>query len=421
MPFVRISSSAPYRLSLAALILAFSTATLPSLGLAKVEPKSTAVFDEAWRLVRDNFYDEKMKGLDWKKVGDRHRENYATAKTSEERSAAINNLLDELKSSHMIHLTPDKPAYFELVDIFRYGLRDEIRRHLSYGTISYPGIGIITRKINGKVFTLGVLTGLPADKAGLKTGDEILTVDGKPFAPIASFRGKLGQKVEISIRRKENGTPINITVIPETIKPGDAFETAMRDGARIIEANGKRIGYIHVWSYAGHRYQEILQTELAQGRLKDADALIWDLRDGWGGARGRFLDIFNPRAPDITMKVRGEPLDYASFRWRKPAAALINKGTRSGKEVLAYGFKKYGYGDLIGTRTAGALLAGRGYLLSDGTFLMIAVADVKIDGDRLEAKGLEPTIEVPFDFRYSAGRDPQLDKAVEILSSAPRG
>jgi carboxyl-terminal processing protease len=110
-----------------------------------------------------------------------------------------------------------------------------------------------------------------------------------------------------------------------------------------------------------------------------------------------------------------------NVRWRKPVALLINGGTRSGKEVLAYGFKKYGYGQVVGTRTAGAVLAGRCHLLSDGSLLMIAVNDVTVDGERLEGKGVEPTVEVSFDLPYASGRDPQLDKAVQILSEVGGG
>jgi len=54
--------------------------------------------------------------------------------------------------------------------------------------------------------------------------------------------------------------------------------------ARVIESNGRRIGYVHVWCYAGSIHQRALEHLLSQGALKDADALIWDLRDGWGGA-----------------------------------------------------------------------------------------------------------------------------------------
>jgi carboxyl-terminal processing protease len=266
-----------------------------------------------------------------------------------------------------------------------------------------------------------VLAGLAADKAGLKTGDEILTVDGAPFQPVQSFQDKVGSAVTLSVRRERDGAVSVIELRPERIEPGKALRLAMRESARIIEANGKRIGYIHVWSYAGKDYQDILEEELSSGKLKDADALVWDLRDGWGGASPDYLDLFNARAPDMTFTKRSGEADFASFKWRKPVAVLVNGGTRSGKEVLAYGFKKYGYGEVIGTRTAGALLAGRGFLLSDGSFLMVAVNDVAVDGERLEGKGVMPTIEVPLDIPYSAGADPQLDKAVAVLSDASRG
>jgi carboxyl-terminal processing protease len=384
------------------------------------ESKTAEVFDEAARLVRDNFFDPQLRGKDWDVVIARHKPRYLAATTDKDRSGAINAMLAELEASHMIYATAEQPAYYQLVDIFRYGLRKEIEKHFPNG-VSYPGIGIFTREIDGRTFVTGVLPGLAADKAGLKTGDEILTVEGAPFEPVQSFRDKVGSAITISVRRARGGPVSVIELRPEGIEPGKAFRSAMRESARIIEANGKRIGYIHVWSYAGNDYQDILEEELASGKLKDADALIWDLRDGWGGASPSYLDLFNARAPDMTFTKRSGETEFASFKWRKPVAMLVNGGTRSGKEVLAYGFKKYGYGEVIGTRTAGALLAGRGFLLSDGSFLMVAVNDVSVDGERLEGKGVMPTIEVPLDVPYSAGADTQLDKAVEILSDASRG
>ena len=384
------------------------------------QAQKVEVFDEAARLVRDRFYDPKFGGKNWNAIVDRYRPRFVEAGDKTAKAAVINDMLGELGASHMIYATDDEPAYYQLVDIFRYGLRDDIRKHFPNG-ISYPGIGIFTREIEGKTFVSGVLAGQPADRSGLKTGDEIVSVDGARFEPVASFRGKVGAAVKFEIRREKNGPLSSLEIRPQRIEPRKAFQTAMRDSARVIEANGKRVGYIHVWSYAGEDYQDILEEELSKGKLKDADALIWDLRDGWGGARPQFLDIFNARAPDLTFTERSGKTSYAGFKWRKPAAVLINGGTRSGKEVLTYGFKKYGYGEVIGTQTAGALLAGRGFLLSDGSFLMVAVNDVAVDGERLEAKGVEPTIAVPFDIRYSAGADPQLDKAIEVLAEGSRG
>lgn len=403
----------------AALLIGPAGSGLPAFAeapRAETKDRATAeVFDEAVRLVRQNFYDSNLKGRDWDALAARHRQPYLEARTPKERSKVINALLAELDASHMIHAMADDPAYYQLADIFRHGLRRDLPKHFPNG-ISYPGIGIFTREIGGKTFVTGVLAGLAGDKAGLRVGDEIISVDGAPFEPVASFRDKVPSDVKVEIRRERDGPVSEISVRPQRIEPGKAFRSAMRDSARIIEAGGKKLGYIRVWSYAGQDYQDILVEELSTGKLKDADALIWDLRDGWGGAQPRYLDLFNTRAPDMTFTERNGETKFASFRWRKPAAVLVNGGTRSGKEVLTYGFKKYELGQVIGTRTAGALLAGRGFLLSDGSFLMVAVNDVAVDGERLEGIGVEPTIEVPFEIPYAAGRDPQLERAIEVLS-----
>lgn len=386
---------------------------------ATAEPQAksdTDVFDEAWRLVQNKFYDRNLLGLDWEAVGNKYRGAYAEAKTDAERSAAINAMLDELGVSHTHHFIKEQPAYYQLVDIFSWPLRRDIPKYFSGGAITYSGIGIFTKTIDGKTFVSGVLAGLPADTAGLRVGDEIISADGSSFEPVGSFHGKEGEAVVLAIRRDANGPVTTIAVRPQRIKPDDAFESAMRDSARIIEANGRRIGYIHVWSYAGRSYQEILEAALSEGKLKDADALIWDLRDGWGGARPSFLRIFDPHGPTMILSERNGDTERVGFRWRKPVVLLTNNGTRSGKEVLTYGFKKNGYGEVIGEPTAGALLAARAFLLSDGSLLILAVNDVTVDGERLEGKGVVPTIEVPFELPYAAGKDPQLNRAISVLS-----
>ncbi len=386
---------------------------------ATAEPQAKSdkdVFDEAWRLVQNKFYDRNLSGLDWEAVGNKYRGAYAEAKTDAERSGAINAMLDELGVSHTHHFIKEQPAYYQLVDIFSWPLRHDIPKYFSGGAITYSGIGIFTKTIEGKTFISGVLAGLPADTAGLRVGDEIISADGSSFEPVGSFRGKEGEAVALAIRRDANGPVTTIAVRPQRIKPDDAFESAMRDSARIIEANGRRIGYIHVWSYAGRSYQEILEAALSDGKLKDADALIWDLRDGWGGARPSFLRIFDPHGPTMILSERNGDTEMVGFRWRKPVVLLTNNGTRSGKEVLTYGFKKNGYGEVIGEPTAGALLAARAFLLSDGSLLILAVNDVTVDGERLEGKGVVPTIEVPFELPYAAGKDPQLNRAISVLS-----
>src|SRR6266581_3289677 len=107
--------------------------------------------------------------------------------------------------------------------------------------------------------------------------------------------------------------------------------------------------------------------------------------------------------------------ELRNVKWRKPVAMLVNGGTRSGKEILAYGFKKYQLGEVIGTRTEGAVLAATAFLIDDG-LLLLAVGDVQVDGERLEGVGVAPTIEVQADPASTGLGDPQLDRAIAVLS-----
>ena len=130
-----------------------------------------------------------------------------------------------------------------------------------------------------------------------------------------------------------------------------------------------------------------------------------------------YLDLFDPRGPTVAMIGRNGQVHLQGVKWRRPAALLINGGTRSGKEILAYGFKKYRFGEVIGTSTTKAVLAATAFMMHDGSLLLLAVDDVRVDDERLEGVGVTPTIEVPFQADYSAGADPQLARAVEVLSA----
>jgi carboxyl-terminal processing protease len=215
---------------------------------------------------------------------------------------------------------------------------------------------------------------------------------------------------------------MTLSVTPVAIHPNAMFLRGLQASARVVAAaNGVRVGYVHVWSYAGGVYQRALEDLIVDGPLRDADALVWDPRDGWGGAKPQYLDLFNPNAPTMQMTDRSGHIGIEDVKWRKPVVMLVNRGTRSGKEVLAFGFKQYHLGEIIGTQTAGAVLAASAFLMDNGDLLLLAVADVTVDGQRLEGFGVRPTIEVPFDPIYAAGRDPQLDRAVQVLSERIKG
>lgn len=377
-----------------------------------------AVFDEVVNLVEKRFYDPDLNGLDWKAVASEHRARVTADMDREDFAAEVNQMLARLETSHTRFVTKDSPVWHQLVGIFarRSGpLARALAPHLAGGAPLYDGIGILTQTRSEGTFIIGVLEGHPAHKAGLLTGDRLISVEDAPFHPLRSFEGRAGRKVAVTVERRP-GETVTISVTPDRLDGRNLFRKAMRESARIIERNGKRIGYIHAWSYAGDVFQEILANAVLYGPLKDADALVLDVRDGWGGANPTYLQLFADEAMRFTMTRRdGRSTRFASA-WDRPVVLLVNEGSRSGKELIAYGFRTLGTGPIVGERTAGAVVAGRLNALSDGSLLYLAVADVTIDGKRLEGTGVAPDIEVPFDPAYAAGADPQLDRATAVAA-----
>jgi carboxyl-terminal processing protease len=378
-----------------------------------------AVLEEVWQTVRDHFFDPRLHGLDWNAVRARYAPLAAAAASDEALATVINAMLAELHASHTELYTPAEPAYYQLADIFSGALRHRgLERAFPGRKIAYAGIGVFTwSDSQGRCFVTGVIEDAPAQRAGVLVGDEIVAADGAPFRPVLSFRNKVGSPVALSIRRESNGPVRQLTVTPAELQPHEIFLRGLQASARLISVrDGLRIGYVHVWSYAGRAYQEALEELIGTGVLKDADALVLDLREGWGGAVPEYLDLFNARAPTMQVRNRDGRTELDNVKWRRPAALLVNERSRSGKEVLAYGFKKYRLGEVIGSRTSGAVLAATAFLMNNGDLLLLAVDDVRVDGERLEGTGVTPTIPVPFDSSYAAGRDPQLGRAIEVLS-----
>ena len=374
-----------------------------------------STFEGVWQTVRDRFYDPHLNGLDWPAVRERYQRGGRSRRPLTSAWLTLSTVCCPNCTHRTRTTTPsDEPEYYQLADIFAGALRRRgLDRAFPGGRISYPGIGILSRPaLSGGSVITGVIEGTPAEKAGLLAGDEIVSADGAPFEPVRSFRDKVGKQVVLTLRRGRRCQQLPVT--PVDIEPNKMFLDGMRASARVVQANGRRIGYVHVWCYAGYAYQEALERLLSEGMLKDADALIWDLRDGWGGAVPEYLDLFNPRAPTMQVTDRYGAQEFENVKWRKPVAMLINGGTRSGKEVLAYGFKKYRLGEVIGTRTEGAVLAATAFLIGGG-LLLLAVEDVQVDGERLEGVGVTPTIEVQP--TSGGGDDPQLNRAIALLSA----
>ncbi|MCX7596828.1 MAG: S41 family peptidase, partial [Fischerella sp.] len=211
-----------------------------------------------------------------------------------------------------------------------------------------------------------------------------------------------------------------IAIAPKIFDAKTMFIEAQKASVQTIQREGKKIGYIHIWSHAANEDEQQLQQEMIYGRLKDADGLILDFRDGWGGGDVNSLNLFTAKTgPSVTSVSRdGKKYTYIS-QWKKPVAMLINEGSRSSKEIYAYGFQQHKIGPVIGSQTAGAVVAGRPFFMQDGSLLYVAVADVFVNGNqRLEGKGVMPDINVPLPLEYAQGADPQKERAIEVVLAA---
>ncbi len=134
---------------------------------------------------------------------------------------------------------------------------------------------------------------------------------------------------------------------------------------------------------------------------------------GWCGTKLPY-PCLTARSEASIHKADQEKVNY-SPTWNKPVVLLIDDSVRSGKEIFAYGFKKWQRGEVIGTTTAGAVSGGRAFKLSHGIVLYLAVLTCEVDGEVLEGAGVEPTIVVSVDRKSAGGKDPVIEKGLQVL------
>lgn len=383
-----------------------------------------------------------MKQLDWPTRAKAARASVIGAATAEGAVRQINALLSELHTSHTGLFTLDDYDYYALLDIVGAGIdREFLSRHFWGTGPYYPGIGAFTRELDGHHFVDGVLEGSPAERAGLKYGDEILSVDGSPYSPIAAFRGRIGAAADLAVRRAADVPPEHLAVPVVPLRPAAAFSAATEASARIIEGNDRWAGYVHVWaSGESTSFKNALRKFQPSGQLidfralgiasqapariniKPLDSLIVDMRGRVGGniaVVGDFLDqLAKPYWGNWqTINRRGPAAGLgASFRGR--SVLLIDQHTRSAAEIMAYGYRQSGLGTVLGTRSAGAVLSGQLVLMPGDLLLYVPVSGHAFDGHPLEGVGVTPDHVVARPLPYAAGADPVLDAAVELLTDA---
>ena len=298
-------------------------------------------------------------------------------------------------------------------------LSDDLKGELS-------GVGIEVGEKNGKLTVIAPIDGTPADKAGIKSGDFIATIDGVDSKSLTideavnRIRGEKGTEVKLTIVRGSEA-PKEFKITREVINvPSVSFE--MKDG---------NIGYIKIRRFGEDTAQLVKDAGLTL-KSQGAKAIVLDLRDNPGGYLEASVDVASEfmssgmvvEERSKKMKTKVHNVQPGGALTDIPLVVLINGGSASASEILAGALNDNGRAVLIGEKSYGKgsvqeviCLNGTSLFSSNcnGPSLKVTVAHwYTPKGVNISKEGIMPALEVKLtDEDSNNNRDPQLQKAIE--------
>lgn len=310
-----------------------------------------------------------------------------------------------------------------------YMTEDEFASLVQQTSGTYAGIGIVVTPGEDNLITVvSPIEGTPGERAGIKSGDKILKVDGKEFSAenmdeaVKVMKGEPNTKVVLTIMRKDkdgNSNIFDVEIVREQIR-------LITVKSNIIDDN---IGYIKITSFDELTYKDF-KTELNKLAKRNIKGLIIDLRNNPGG----LLDVCAQIADELlgegdivyteTKTGRREYIKSNKSMVDYPLVVLVNGASASASEILAGAIKDHGRGLLIGTTTFGKGVVQRIIDLQDGTGLKLTISEYFTpNGTNIHGVGIEPDIvvELPEDVEEigveNLKEDTQLRKAIEEIKS----
>jgi tricorn protease len=369
------------------------------------------VFKEAWRVMKNRFYDPKMHGVDWAAAKETYEPLLADVADTEELHNVIMQMIGELNASHTGVSGGGDPAE-----------RDQERLQTRS-----PGFEL---KPDGSGYyqVANILKKGPADHDYVKitAGNYILAVNGKELKTSDNywkfFNLVPGRKFEFMVNSKPQADGAwSVTIEPITPQALSALEYESWVDSRkamVEKLTGGEIGYLHIQAMNAQSYEKF-QRNLLENLGKKA--LIIDERfNGGGGIDQELLVILNQRKKYESYRGRDSvevPRPVQAFLG--PMVVLQNERSASNAEMFPEGFRTLGLGKVIGVPTYGAVIGTGSYRLLDGSSLRTPSYGVyTADGKNFENYGVPPDILVdntPADFL--SARDRQIEKAVEVLKA----
>jgi len=358
-----------------------------NLQQGKLEAIDFSTFWDAWQIIKDKY------------VGAENLNNQDLV------YGAVSGLLDALKDPYSVFFSPSDATKFN----------EDISGEFS-------GIGAQIDVKNGQLMIIAPLKGSPAEKAGLRAGDEILKIDEKSTAgviideAVKLIRGDKGTAVVLTILRQGWSDSKDISIIRDTIQVPTIDLKTLDDN----------IAYIHLYNFYEQAPMLFYQTAMKLA-TQNPKGIILDLRDNPGGYLDAAINIagwFLKSGEKVVSEEFRSPdqnqvfTSYGSGLFKNtPIVILINGGSASASEILAGAIKDDRNVKLIGEKSFGKGTVQELETLKDGSMVKITVAHWRMPaGELIDKNGIEPDYKVSLtDDDIKASRDPQLDKAVEVL------
>lgn len=285
---------------------------------------------------------------------------------------------------------------------------------------SFGGVGIVLGAKDKVLTVISPIEGTPGEKAGIKSGDEIVKIDGQDTKGLAldeavsKIRGPEGTKVTLTIRRGQETKDYALT----------------RSNIQIKTVSGKmlpdNVGYIRISMFNENTGSDLAKKyqELEKEGMK---AIVLDLRDNPGGLLDESVKVANkfvPKGPVVSVITRDGRRDTSTSNLeavKYPCAVLINGGSASASEIVAGAVQDTGAGTLVGTKSYGKGSVQTLMRLDKDDAIKLTIAKYYTPKDRsINGIGIEPDVKVELPEHVQPGlevKDVQLDKAVEIVKS----
>jgi tricorn protease len=279
----------------------------------------------------------------------------------------------------------------------------------------------VSRIARGDVWDPDTTSPLTGPGVNLSVGDLVLAINGQPLSaqvtPGERLVNQAGNEVVLTVRGGDDTEPRTVTVKAlADERPARYRDWVGGNRAKVHEATGGKVGYIHVPDMGAEGYAEFHRSYLVEF---DRDALIVDVRvNGGGHVSGLLLEKLARKRVGYDFPRWSAPKPYPDESPAGPMVALTNELAGSDGDIFSHTFKMLKLGPLVGKRTWGGVIGiWPRHRLVDGTVTTQPEFSFFFDdvGWRVENYGTDPDIEVdnaPHD--YARGLDPQLDKAIEV-------